>query len=153
MAVELTEITADNLGDVYDLAVGPGQSEFVASNPRSLAQAYAERDIAWPLTMRIRPALIVVTAAVADWAAESDRRAGWLAHCLSRHVAGDWGDLDVDHRRANDYAVRTRDGRLLSRYDVPTWLEGGTDETALWIITDDLADPDTATTLLWPSDY
>lgn len=47
MAVELTEITADNLGDVYDLAVGPGQSEFVASNPWSLAQAYAERDIAW----------------------------------------------------------------------------------------------------------
>ena len=48
IAVELTEITADNVGDVYDLAVGPGQGEFVASNPWSLAQAYAERDIAWP---------------------------------------------------------------------------------------------------------
>lgn len=103
--------------------------------------------------MRTRPALIVATAAVADWAAESDRRAGWLTHCLNRHLAGDWGDLDVDDRRANDYAVRTRDGRLLSRYDVPTWLEAGTDETAIWIITDDFADPDTATTLLWPSDY
>jgi diamine N-acetyltransferase len=48
MDVELAEITADNVGDVYDLAVGPGQDEFVASNPWSLAQAYAERDIAWP---------------------------------------------------------------------------------------------------------
>ena len=48
MAVELAEITADNLGEVYDLAVGPGQNEFVASNPWSLAQAYAERESAWP---------------------------------------------------------------------------------------------------------
>lgn len=42
------EITADNVGEVYDLAVAPGQQEFVASNPWSLAQAYAERHIAWP---------------------------------------------------------------------------------------------------------
>lgn len=48
MAVELAEITADNVGDVYGLAVGPGQDEFVASNSWSLAQAYAERHIAWP---------------------------------------------------------------------------------------------------------
>ena len=48
MAVELTEITADNLWDVYNLPVGAGQGDFVAPNPWSLAQAYAERDIAWP---------------------------------------------------------------------------------------------------------
>lgn len=48
MAVELIEGTADNLGDVYDRAVGAGQDEFAASNPWSLAQAYAEREIAWP---------------------------------------------------------------------------------------------------------
>ena len=102
--------------------------------------------------MHARPALIVATAGVADWAAESDHRTAWLAHCLARHVAGDWGDLDVDDRRANDHAVRTRDGRLLSRYDVPTWI-GADSDTALWIITDDLADPDTVTTLLWPRDY
>jgi hypothetical protein len=102
--------------------------------------------------MNTRPALIVATAAVADWAADSEHRTGWLTHCLARHVAGDWGDLDTDDRRANDHATRTRNGRLLSRYDVPAWI--GTDsDTALWIITDDLADPDTATTLLWPSEY
>lgn len=48
VAIELAEITPENLGAVYDLAVGPGQDEFVASNPWSLAQAYAERHRAWP---------------------------------------------------------------------------------------------------------
>lgn len=48
VVVELTEITAENLGFVYHLVVGPGQEEFVAPNPWSLAQAYAERHIAWP---------------------------------------------------------------------------------------------------------
>ena len=102
--------------------------------------------------MHARPALIVATAGVADWAADSEHRAGWLAHCLARHLAGDWGDLDVNDRRANDQATRTRDGRLLSRYDVPAWLAAEADD-ALWIITDDLADPDSATTLLWPAEY
>jgi hypothetical protein len=102
--------------------------------------------------MHARPALIVATAGVADWAAESEHRAAWLAHCLARHVAGDWGDLDPDDRRANGHAVRTRDGRLLSRYAVPSWLSAGSG-TALWVITEDLADPDTATMLLWPSEY
>jgi diamine N-acetyltransferase len=47
MNVELVEITKDNLEAVYDLKVAEGQEEFVASNAWSLAQAYAERDIAW----------------------------------------------------------------------------------------------------------
>ena len=103
--------------------------------------------------MRTRPTLVVTTATVSDWAADSEHRLAWLTHCLQRHVAGDWGDLDPDDRRANDHAVRTRDGRLLSRYTSPAWLAAGTQDTALWIITDDLGDPDTATTLLFPSDY
>ena len=103
--------------------------------------------------MRTRPTLVVTTATVADWAAGSDHRLGWLTYCLQRHLAGDWGDLDPDDRRANDHAVRTRDGRLLSCYSIPAWLAAGTQDTALWIITDDLSDPDTATTILFPSDY
>lgn len=39
--------------------------------------------------MHARPALIVATAGVAGWAAESEHRTAWLAHCLARHVAGD----------------------------------------------------------------
>jgi len=103
--------------------------------------------------MRTRPALVVATAAVADWSAESEHRTAWLAHCLARHLAGDWGDLGADDRRANDHAARQHDGRLLSRYDVPAWLAADPHPQALWIITDDLAHPDSATTLLWPSDY
>ncbi len=67
-------------------------------------------------------------------------------------ITGDWGDLDVDDRRANDQATRARDGRLLSRYDVPVWLAAEADD-ALWIITDGLAGPDSAITLLWPAEY
>lgn len=48
MTVELHEINEDNVGDVFDLKVAPGQEEFVSTNAWSLAQAYAERDIAWP---------------------------------------------------------------------------------------------------------
>lgn len=48
MAVELHEITEDNVGAVFDLQVAPGQEEFVSTNAWSLAQAYAERHIAWP---------------------------------------------------------------------------------------------------------
>jgi len=103
--------------------------------------------------MSTRSVHTVITATVADWAAESEHRTAWLAHCLARHLAGDWGDLDTDDSRANDHAARTRDGRLLSNYPIPAWLAADTDDTALWIITDDLAHPDTATTILFPSDY
>jgi hypothetical protein len=51
--------------------------------------------------MHTRPAPIVATAGVADWAAESEHRTAWLAHCIARHAASDWGDLDPDDRRAN----------------------------------------------------
>lgn len=46
--VRLVPITKDNVGDVFDLAVAPGQDDFVSSNAWSLAQAYAEYSIAWP---------------------------------------------------------------------------------------------------------
>ena len=45
-------------------------------------------------------------------------------------------------------------GRLLSAYRVPAdHSPAPTAEAQLWVITDDLEDPDTATTMLWPSDY
>lgn len=48
MTVQLVHITKDNVADVFDLAVAPGQEEHVATNAWSLAQAYAEYSIAWP---------------------------------------------------------------------------------------------------------
>ncbi|MEK7424280.1 MAG: hypothetical protein AAB131_10620 [Actinomycetota bacterium] len=102
--------------------------------------------------MNARHAHIVITAAVADWAADSEPRLAWIAHCLARHGSGDWGDLDDCDCRANDHAARNRQGRLLSSYAVPAWIAAGADN-AVWIITDALDDPDTATTILFPSNY
>ena len=95
----------------------------------------------------------VVTSAVHAWAEAEPTRMVWLAGCLARHLAGDWGDLDADDRAANDHALRHRRGRLLSAYKLPADLAGTTTEQQLWVITDDLEDPDTATTILWRSDY
>lgn len=61
---------------------------------------------------------------------------------LSRHVTGDWGDLD--RADAAENALSVREGfRLLSAYALP-------DGTRLWVITE----PDRcATTLLLPDEY
>lgn len=61
---------------------------------------------------------------------------------LERHVAGDWGDLDEEDKRANDASVE--DGsRLLSSYRIDPGL-------TVWVITE--ADRH-VTTLLLPSEY
>jgi hypothetical protein len=60
----------------------------------------------------------------------------------SRHVAGDFGDVDDDDRRANEAAIRDGD-RILSSYRLPTGVE-------IWLLTE--ADR-SATTALLPSEY
>src|SRR4051812_6349365 len=47
---------------------------------------------------------------------------------LSRHAAGDWGDVDDHDQRANDRALRYGE-RLFSVYSLPSG-------TRLWIITE-----------------
>jgi hypothetical protein len=54
---------------------------------------------------------------------------------------------------ANDAAVRHGQGRVPSAYRLPAVLASATNDRQVWVITDDLDDPDTATTVLWPSDY
>jgi hypothetical protein len=61
---------------------------------------------------------------------------------LTRHVSGDWGELDADDRRENEVSLRAG-FRLLSAYPLPTGEK-------LWIITE--ADR-SATTLLLPAEY
>jgi diamine N-acetyltransferase len=46
--VTLASISSDNVQLVFDLEVGPGQEQFVAPNPWSLAQALAQQSVAWP---------------------------------------------------------------------------------------------------------
>ena len=60
---------------------------------------------------------------------------------LSRHAAGDWGELDAHDRRENELALE-HGRRLLSSYPVG--------ETRVWVITE--ADR-SVTTLLLPSEY
>ena len=61
---------------------------------------------------------------------------------LKRHVTGDWGEVDEEDCRENEFSV-VQGCRLLSAYT----LSNG---TKLWIITE--ADR-SATTLLLPSEY
>ncbi len=65
-----------------------------------------------------------------------------LFNCFVRHLAGDWGEVDDEDRRANDMALETG-RRILSAY---------TDRygSCFWIITE--ADR-SATTILLPGDY
>jgi len=64
-----------------------------------------------------------------------------LRRYLTRHLHGDWGDLDTHDRQVNHRAVVQR-LRILSAYDTPCG--------KLWIITE--ADR-SVTTLLLPSEY
>ena len=79
--------------------------------------------------------------------AEMERAGQSIWEFLARHLAGDWGDLDADDKRANDEAVK--DGsRILSAY----LLKSG---EKIWLITE-AADDDgnrEATTALLPSEY
>ena len=58
MTVTLEPISADNVGDVFDLTVAPEQEGHVASNAWSLAQALAEDEIAWPRAITAEGAVV-----------------------------------------------------------------------------------------------
>lgn len=61
---------------------------------------------------------------------------------LSRHMAGDWGDLDASDKASNEAALKT-EARILSAYHTARGVK-------LWIITE--ADR-SSTCILLPSEY
>ena len=69
-----------------------------------------------------------------------------LAKLITRHVNGDWGDLDEEDKKANMHALASG-ARLLSSY--------GEGETKLWVITEGEDDQGVrqSTTVLRPDDY
>lgn len=88
---------------------------------------------------------LVATAAVAQRMKEEPAFAGFVRCCISRYIAGDWGDLCASDKQQNDDAVKNSDDRILAAYenpDHPDW--------KLWIITEW---DHSATTVLFPSDY
>jgi len=66
---------------------------------------------------------------------------------VSRHVAGDWGDLSEDDRQLNNEAL-TDGSRILSAYVLKT-------SVRVWIVTEAENDHGNraATTLLLPDEY
>jgi len=66
---------------------------------------------------------------------------------LYRHVRGDWGDLSVDDREANEDALRDN-SRILSAYVTANGQK-------IWIITDAANDEGQrpSTTILLPEEY
>ena len=65
-----------------------------------------------------------------------------LMRYVARHVVGEWGDLDVADKRANEQALKSG-ARLLSAYHL-------SDGTKIWIWTE--ADRSTTCVML-PSEY
>ena len=82
---------------------------------------------------------IVATPGALDALAQASQGAHEF---LTRHVSGDWGELDADDRRENELSLR-EGFRLLSAYRLTTGEK-------LWIITE--ADR-SVTTLLTPEEY
>lgn len=74
--------------------------------------------------------------------AESPASDSLVASLITRHVSGDWGQLDAEDREANEQAL-VYGARLLSAYELATG-------ERVWIITE--ADR-SATTILLPREY
>jgi hypothetical protein len=83
-----------------------------------------------------------MTRGVADKVTEDEEFAKYTLHCLRRHMDSDWGDLDPEDRKENEFSVE-HGFRVLSSYEHPT-------QPKLWVITE--ADRST-TTILFPSEY
>jgi hypothetical protein len=70
------------------------------------------------------------------------RNSASLIDYLMRHLAGDWGDVDAEDWKENEYSLK-HGLRLLSAYRLA-------DGTKVWVITE--ADR-SATTFLLPEEY
>ena len=101
-------------------------------NWRAVSPAAADMPAKFPLGQ------VCFTRGVLDQLADSDAVLAGLA----RHASGDWGDVNADDWRENDFSVARR-LRILSAYVA----ENG---TRFWVITE--ADR-SATTVMLPDEY
>ena len=83
--------------------------------------------------------LVATPAALAAMVSAEDSAENYLR----RHLNGDWGDCGEEDSKANDFALKAGDERLLSVYHLK-------DKTKIWIITE--ADR-SSTCVQLPSDY
>ena len=99
---------------------------------------------------------VCLTLNTAMAAARHSELMTWFQEIYQRHQNGDWGDLDAEDKRANQWALS--DGsRLMSAYEIPEDFacKGVLRDSSMWVITDGGSSKDTMgrTTILFPSDY
>lgn len=86
---------------------------------------------------------VVATRSVIDLGISTDV----IASLLTRHVTGDWGEIDDEDRLANDAAIQPENqSRIMSVYTVVH----ASEPVVLWIITEH---DRSVTTVLRPDDY
>ena len=91
-----------------------------------------------PIDARFFPGVLVITPG----ALEAFKRTGEeIQPFLTRHLRGDWGDLDSHDRKENEYSLR-RGLCLLSAYALH-------DGTTIWVITE----ADRSATTLLPDEH
>lgn len=86
---------------------------------------------------------VVATSGVYEMVGEDIKFSQFVAKSFTRHCNGDWGDLDQEDKRLNDFALLNGDDRLFSKYVFNK-------EVSIYIITEwDRS----ATTILFPNEY
>ena len=90
---------------------------------------------------------IVASRGVYDLACQNPDFARFIQESLSRHVKGEWGDVDDEDQQTNDLALK-QGTRLLSAYNDGRFPRHGV--ATIWIITE--ADR-SATTIIFSDEY
>jgi hypothetical protein len=104
-------------------------------------------DTLFVINPAFRTGQIVASRRVYDLACQNPDFARFIQESLSRHVKGEWGDVDDEDKQTNDLALK-QGTRLLSAYNDGRFPRHGV--ATIWIITE--ADR-SATTIIFPDEY
>ena len=84
---------------------------------------------------------LVMTRGVNDLVAEDEKFAKFVWASLKRHAGGDWGDLEEEDKKENEFAL-DKYLRIFSAYE--------TGPKKIWIITESNRE---VTSILFPEEY
>jgi len=125
-------------------------------------------------TPKLSSTNVVVTQGINASIEDSARFNLFLNKCLTRHFAGDWGDLPKNSKADDEKGILSdadinnaalkNGSRILSSYKFPESLKGQTldyyntavtEKSKIWIITDAVGENGkrNLTTVLFPSEY
>jgi len=104
-------------------------------------------DMLFVIKPAFRTGQIVATRGVYDLARKNADFAEFIAKSLSRHVKGDWGDVNDEDKQTNNRALK-QGTRLLSAYNDGRFPKNGI--ATIWIITES---DRSVTTVLFPDEY